>query len=46
MGKISNMKMRLIFIGMIVLIMGILFYCHKSSRDLEMTKEIKITLFF
>ena len=40
------MKMRIIFIGIIVLIIGILFYCHKSSQDLKTTDKIEMILSF
>lgn len=46
MEKISNMKMRIIFIGLIVLIVGILFYSYKFCEDVEMTIEVRTILKF
>ena len=40
------MKMRIIFIGIIVLIIGLLFYCYNSSQNLKMTREVKMILSF
>ena len=40
------MKIRIIFIGIIVLIIGLLFYCYNSSQNLKMTSEVKMILSF
>lgn len=42
----DNMKMRIIFIGIIVLIIGLLFYYYNSSQNLKMTHEVKMILSF
>ena len=42
----DNMKMRIIFIGIIVLIIGLLFYYYNSSQNLKMTREVKMILSF